>query len=214
MLKLHRDRVHCYPGAKVPDHSFYRYFLDDEVINHLLQLPMPAKYEITIPAGYAIKLFDAWFDVDWGLYGDNSEIESEEDEDMIEEEEEEEEGMTRADNFIDDKGWFWIGVFHLVSLWMCEDNAAVEELSTSDKSWGGERRPVHAGTSFPVEGCGDPECRAMYHGFTLGEDVAGNERRETMTRSFEYASFGNYSELTQGRQVLLSDKMKLSTQVR
>lgn len=38
MLKLHQDWVHSHPGAKVPDHSFYRYFLvvDDEVINNLL----------------------------------------------------------------------------------------------------------------------------------------------------------------------------------
>lgn len=173
MLKLHQDWVHSHPDAKVPDHSFYRYFLvvDDEVINHLLQLPMPAKYERTIPAAYAIKLFDAWFNIDWDFYGENSEPESEEDEDMSEEKEE----MTRADDFINDEGWFWIGVFHLVSFWMCEDNAAVEELSTSDKSWGNIRRPVHAGTSFPAEGCGDPKCRAMNHGFTVDEDVAGGE---------------------------------------
>ena len=38
MLKIHRDWVHSHLGAKVPDHSFYRYFLvvDDEVINHLI----------------------------------------------------------------------------------------------------------------------------------------------------------------------------------
>lgn len=91
------------------------------------------------------------------------------------EEEAEEEKETRADDFIDDEGWFWIGVYHLVSFWMCEDNATGEELSTSDKSWGGKRRPVHMGTSFPVEGCGNPECKAMNHGFTLDEDVAGGE---------------------------------------
>ncbi|KAM0723275.1 hypothetical protein Q7P37_001476 [Cladosporium fusiforme] len=161
MIKLHPDWVHSHPGAKVPDHSFYRYFLvvDDEVVSHLLQLPIPAKYEKTIQAGYAIKLFDAWFNIDWDFYSDNSEPESEEDEDMSEEEEE----MTRADDFIDDEGWFWIGVFNIVSSWMCEDNAAVKELSTSDKSWGGKRRPVHAGASFPVEGCGDPECTVVNH---------------------------------------------------
>lgn len=63
-----------------------------------------------------------------------------------------EEEMTRTDDFVDYEGWFWIGVFHLVSFWMCEDNAAVEELSTIDKSWSDKRRPVHVGTSFPVEG--------------------------------------------------------------
>ena len=171
MLKLHQDWVHSHPSAKVTDHSFYRYFLvvDDEVINHLLQLPMPAKYEKTIPASYAIKLFDAWFSS--GIYGgDDMELESDEDEDMSEEEE-----MTKAEDFIDVEGWFWVGVFNLVSFWMCEDNAAVEELSTSDKSWGGKRRPVYINTSFPVEGCGDAECRAMNHGFTLDEDVAGGE---------------------------------------
>ena len=158
MLKLHQGWVYSHPGAKVPDHSLYRYFLvvDDEVINHLLQLPVPAEYEITIPAGYAIKLFDAWFNIDWDLYGDSSEPDSDEDEDLSEEEEE---TVTRADDFIDDEGWFWIGVFHLVSFWVCEDNAAWEELSTSDKSWDGKRRPVHRGTSFPVEGRGDPECK-------------------------------------------------------
>lgn len=36
LTELHQDWVHSHPGAKVPDHSFYRYFLvvDDEVINH------------------------------------------------------------------------------------------------------------------------------------------------------------------------------------
>jgi len=78
MLKIHRDWVHSHPGAKVPDHSFYRYFLvvNDEVIDHLLQLPMPAEFESTIPACYAIKLFDAWFNLGWNFYGDNSEPES------------------------------------------------------------------------------------------------------------------------------------------
>jgi hypothetical protein len=174
MLKLHQDWVHSHPGAKVTDYSFYRYFLvvDDEVINHLLQLPMPAKYEKTIPASYAIKLFDAWFNIGSEIYGDDDmELESDEDEDMSEEEEK----MTKAEDFIDVEGWFWVGVFNLVSFWMCEDNAAVEELSTSDKSWGGKRRPVHVSTSFPLEGCGDAECRAMNHGFTLDEDVAGGE---------------------------------------
>lgn len=182
ILKLHQDWVHSHPSAKVPDHSFYRYFLvvDDEVINHLLQLPMPARYEVTIPAGYAVKLFDAWFNLDWDSYGDDdSELESEEDEDMSEEEGE----ITRADDFIDDEGWFWIGVFHLVLFWMCEDNAAREDFWTINKSWDGKRRPVYVGTSFPVEGCGDSECRAVNHGFTLDEDVAGGEGREMMVGS-------------------------------
>lgn len=154
-------------------------------IYHLLQLPMPAKYEVNIPAGYAVKLFDAWLDMDWDFYGDDdSELESEEDEDMSEEEED---LTTRADDFIDDVGWFWIGVFHLVSFWMCEDNAAGEELWTSDKSWGGKRRPIYLGTSVPVEGCGDSECRAVNHGFALGEDVVGGEGREMTAGSQEYA---------------------------
>lgn len=133
---------------------------------------MPAKFEKSIPAGYAVKVFDAWFDMDWDFYGDDdAELDSEEDEDMSEEEVEEKE--TRADDFIDDEGWLWIGVFHLVSFWMCEDNAAGEELWTSDKSWGGKRRPVHVGTAFPVEGCGDAECRAVNHGFILEEGASG-----------------------------------------
>ncbi|GAB7333606.1 hypothetical protein MBLNU13_g05174t1 [Cladosporium sp. NU13] len=150
MLKIHQDWVHSHPGARVPHHSFHRYFLvvDDEVMNHLLQLSTPAKYETTIPVGYAIKLFDAWFNMDWDFYGDSSEPEPEEDEDMSDEEEEREE-IIRADDFIGYEGWFWIGVFHLVSFWMCEDKAAVEELPTSDKYWGDKRRPVRVRTLFP-----------------------------------------------------------------
>ena len=39
MLKIHQNWGHSHPGAKVPDHSFYRYFLvvDDEMLNYLLQ---------------------------------------------------------------------------------------------------------------------------------------------------------------------------------
>lgn len=56
------------------------------MIDQLLQLLMPSKYDKTVPAGHAIKLFDAWFNIDWNCYGDRSEPESEEDEDMGEEE--------------------------------------------------------------------------------------------------------------------------------
>lgn len=166
MLKLHRDWVHSHRGAKVPEHSFYRYFhvVDDEVINHQLQLPMPAKHEKTIPAGYAIKSFDAWFNTDWDFYGDYSEPESEpseEDEDMSDEEEEEEETeMARADDFIDDEGWFWIDVIHLVSFWMCEHDSTVEELSTSEKSWGDRKAARSCRYIVPGGGMKDEEQNA------------------------------------------------------
>lgn len=141
LLKLHQDWVHTHPGARKTDSSYHRHFLviDDEVINHLLQLPMPANYEKTIPTMYAVKLFDAWSNAPWNLY--EPEPEPEEDGELSDD-----------DDLVDYEGWFWISAFVLVEFWVCEDNAAVEELSVVDDCWVGQWRPVHVGSPLPLYG--------------------------------------------------------------
>jgi len=137
LLKLHQDWVHSHAGAKVTDHSKHRYFLvvDDEVINHLLQLPMPGEYEQSIPAAYSVKLYDAWSKPSSEFYGRMPDPE-------------EDAGMCRDEELEAYEGWFWMSAHNLASLWFCEDNAAVEELFTHDNSWGGQWRAVHIGTSL------------------------------------------------------------------
>lgn len=140
LLKLHQDWVHTNPGARITDSSYYRHFLviDDEVINHLLQLPMPAEYEHTIPTMYAVKLFDAWSNVPWDLYDCDPVNEPEED--------------AEDEDLADYEGWFWMSAFELVHFWFCEEKAAVEELSVVDDCWGGQWRPVHVDSPLLLEG--------------------------------------------------------------
>lgn len=155
MHKVHQDWVHSHPGARVDDHSFYRYFLviDDEVIDHLLHLPMPAnEEENSIASAYSVKLYDTWSQLGEEFYGYVP--------DPLEDE-----GMCKDEEMEAYEGWFWMSAYNMVAFWFAEDNAAVEELFKNDDSWGGEWRLVHHDTEPPSVGCRDPECRAKGHGF-------------------------------------------------
>jgi hypothetical protein len=74
----------------------YRYFLvvDDEVFSHLLQLPMPAEPEESIPAAYSIKIYDAWSNMTPEFYGRVPDAE-------------EDTGMCKDDELEAYEGWFW-----------------------------------------------------------------------------------------------------------
>jgi hypothetical protein len=61
ILELAQDWVHYDRKAQTRDSPRYRFCLviDDEVIDHLLQLPMPPSKEMDIPGIYSVKAFQA-----------------------------------------------------------------------------------------------------------------------------------------------------------
>jgi hypothetical protein len=69
--------------AKTGDSPRYRFFLviNDEVIDHLIQLPMPARIERNIPAVYSVKVYDARHNSPPEFSGGESESESDSDAD-------------------------------------------------------------------------------------------------------------------------------------
>lgn len=95
--------------------------LDDEVIDHLLQLPKPADHKASISAVYSIKLFDARFN-------SPAQFSGAEDSDSDAEEEE----MT--DDYFGSEGWFWTPAALLAQIWF-SDYQSDEELTTTDESW-------------------------------------------------------------------------------
>jgi hypothetical protein len=63
ILELTQQWVHLNRKATTGDSPRYRFFLvvDDEVIDQLLQLPMPARVTLNIPGLYSVKVYDACF---------------------------------------------------------------------------------------------------------------------------------------------------------
>lgn len=115
----------------------YRFFIivDDEAIDHLLQLPMPAAWESSVPMVYSVKVFDSRFGLSDEYFGDP---EPDDDEDDCEEEED--------DGF---EGWFWVSARKLTWLWFLDDTSQ-EELFCSDDSWDGKLRLVHAKSAIDM----------------------------------------------------------------
>lgn len=137
ITKLAQDWVHSRPGAKVYHSPQYRYFIvvDEEVIEHLLRLPMPPAYERSVPAIYSVKLYDAEFGLDDAYFGDEESSDEDEDDGMCSEEDD------------DYRGWFWIPASALVWLWFGEGNEAeAMEIYCFNDYWNGERRPMHTTT--------------------------------------------------------------------
>lgn len=138
ITKLAQDWVHSHLGAKVYHSPRNRYFIvvDDEVIQHLLRLPMPPAYQSSVPAVYSVKVYDAEFGLDGAYFGDEESSDEDEDGSMCSEED---------DGY---RGWFWLPASMLVWLWFLEGNEAEAiEIYCWDDSWDGERRPMHATTS-------------------------------------------------------------------
>lgn len=121
VLKLAQDWVHFDKKAKTKDSPRYRFFLvfDDEVIDHLLQLPKPADHKASIPAVYSVKVFDARFN-------SPAEFSGAEDSDSDAED--------VTDDFFGFEGWFWTPASLLAQLWFC-DYQSDEELITTDDFW-------------------------------------------------------------------------------
>lgn len=127
ILELAQNWVHYEKKAVTGDSPRYRFFLvvDDEVIDHLLQLPTPATYQRNIPSVYSVKVYDARFNSPPEFSGGESDSESDTDSDCA--------GTDEAlESF---EGWFWTSARKLAQLWFCEDDLPLEELIHVDDSW-------------------------------------------------------------------------------
>ena len=139
-----------YRGAKVVHSSAHRYplIIDEEVLQNLLALPMPAEYEHSEAATHTIKVCDLRVDDD----------DSDDEEYVVSDSDDEDEDMCESEEDDDGyRGWFWIGAFWLVGLWFEEGNAATEEVC----SWeccGREKREGEGG----VGGGGGGERRFLF----------------------------------------------------
>jgi hypothetical protein len=138
ILEVARDWVASIPNVTLVSTPRHRYciVIDEEAIQHLLKLPMPAVRERTIPSVYSVKVFDTTFGVPETYYGAPSDSDDDDDD----------RGMCEED---DDgyEGWFWISARKLLYLWFVDsEEAAEEELYCGDDSWDGIVRFLHSGT--------------------------------------------------------------------
>ena len=150
-----------YEGAKVYHSSAFRYplIVDSEVLQNLLTLPMPAEYDHSEAATYAIKVCDLRVD----------DCDEDDEEYMYMSSDEESVCEPEDDGY---RGWFWIGAYYLVGLWFDEKNAATEEVCTWVNCPGrAERRFLFWRTGLGL-GCmhSEAEHRAMYPSLFQGED--------------------------------------------
>lgn len=141
ILELAQHWVHFDRKAKTGDSPRYRFHLviDDEVIDHLLQLPMPAARSRTIASLYSVKVFDARHNSPPEFSGGESEPESDHDSDIDPEDEEDSFGI--EDTF---EGFFWSPANHLAEIWFCEHDLPFNEIISTDDSWNATLRFVHS----------------------------------------------------------------------
>jgi hypothetical protein len=116
--------------ATTSDSPRYRFFLvvDDQVIDHLLQLPMPAEHQRSVPWIYSVKVYDA-------RHNSPSEF-SDEDED----EDESDSDSDSIPEYPDYQGHFWCPATYLPDLYFCDYQEGTEELISRDSSWDATRR--------------------------------------------------------------------------
>lgn len=120
VLGLAQAWVHSDRKATTGDNPRYRFFLviDDEVLDHLLQLPTlatSANANPSIPMVYSVKVYDARFNSPPESSGGESDSDSEAD-DKYEED----------DGF---EGWFWTSARKPMQLWFCDYQAGEELLA-------------------------------------------------------------------------------------
>lgn len=137
ILKLVQDWVHVNRKASTRDSPRYRFFLviDDEVIDHLLRLPVPARLEFNVPTVYSIKVYDARINSPPEFFGGESDSDSDAD--------------SEDPDWEDFEGWFWSPASYLTELWFCDHHSG-EELLNFDYSWGQKKRfiPSKVGINY------------------------------------------------------------------
>jgi hypothetical protein len=144
ILEVARDWVASIPNVTLVSTSRHRYciVIDDKVIEHLLQLPMPAAYRRNIPGVYSVKVYDLTFGVPDTYYGAPSDSDDNDDDETMCDEEYE--GC---------EGWFWVPAHHLLHLWFVDGTeAGLEELYRGGVSWNGEVQSVYClGAKLDIE---------------------------------------------------------------
>jgi hypothetical protein len=136
ILELAQNWVHLDRKGTTSDSPRYRFFLvvDDEVIDHLLQLPIPAEHQRIVPFYYSVKVYDA-------RHNSPSEF-SDDDDDDEEEEDESDSDSDSNPEYPDYEGYFWCPATYLPELYFCDYQEGTEELITTDTSWDATRRFV------------------------------------------------------------------------
>jgi hypothetical protein len=137
ILELAKDWVHLDQKATTSDGPRYRFFLvvDDEVIEHLLRLPMPAEHQRSVPWIYSVKVYDA-------RHGPLSEFSDDGHEDDNDEDESDSDSASLFE-YPDYQGYFWCPAAYLPNLYFCGDYLeGTEELISRDSSWDATRRFV------------------------------------------------------------------------
>jgi hypothetical protein len=125
ILELAQNWVHHDCKAQTRDSPRYRFCLviDDEVIDHLLHLPLPPSKEKDIPGIYSVKVFDIRHDSDFSCSETSDDDESDR------------ESIPGIEDFFD--GCFWSPVHYLPQLWFCDYQ---EDIFHPDYSWDGKLR--------------------------------------------------------------------------
>ena len=128
ILELAQDWVHHDRKAQTQDSPRYRFCLviDDEVIDHLLQLPLPPSKEMDIPGIYSVKVFDIRHDSDFSCSETSDDDESDSSG---------RESIPGIEDFFE--GYFWSPVHYLPQLWFCDYQ---EDIFQPDYSWDGKLR--------------------------------------------------------------------------
>ena len=128
ILELAQDWVHHDRKAQTQDSPRYRFCLviDDEVIDHLLQLPLPPSKEMDIPGIYSVKVFDIRHDSDFSCSETSDDDESDSSG---------RESIPGIEDFFE--GYFWSPVHYLPQLWFCDYQ---EDIFHPDYSWDGKLR--------------------------------------------------------------------------
>jgi hypothetical protein len=136
ILEVAQNWVHLDRKATTSDGPRYRFFLvvDDEVIDHLLQLPMPAEPQRSVPWIYSVKVYDA-------RHNSPSEFSDDDDEDD-EDEDESDSDSDSIPEYPDYQGYFWCPAAYLPDLYFCDYLEGTEELISRDSSWDATRRFV------------------------------------------------------------------------
>ena len=141
ILEVAQNWVHLDRKATTSDSPRYRFFLvvDDEVIDHLLQLARRAEHQRSVPWIYSVKVYNA-------RHNSLSEFSDEDDDDDDDEDDEDEDesdsDLDPVPEYPDYQGYFWCPATYLPDLYFCDYQEGTEELISRDSSWDATQRFV------------------------------------------------------------------------
>jgi hypothetical protein len=163
VLEVARDWVASIPNVTLVSTSRHRYciVIDDKVMEHLLQLPMPAVLRRDIPSVYSVKVYDLTFGVPDTYYGAPSDSDDDDDD-----------GTMSDEDYDGCEGWFWVPAHLLLHLWFVDGTeAGLEELYRGGVSMDGEVQLVYClGAKLDVEYAEEAAAWASTHSHQPGTD--------------------------------------------